>query len=166
MKRLNCIVVFDKGKEHILFYRRMKDPYKDLYNFVGGKVEPGEDSADAAYRELYEETGIRRSDIYLSRFMDLTYYQQDFVLEMYVGQLHKEVTPVPESNPLLWLPLTEDFADSKRFAEDQNIAHIVNVALMFHLPEPACITEGTFIGVDGCRGTDGLLLLLRTGRFT
>ena len=22
---------------------------------------------------------------------------------------------------------------------------------MFHLPEPACITEGTFIGVDGCR---------------
>lgn len=151
MKRLNCIVVFDKGKEHILFCRRMKDPNKDLYNFVGGKVEPGEDSADAAYRELYEETGIRRSDIHLSRFMDLTYYQQDFVLEMYVGQLHKEVTPVPESNPLLWLPLTEDFADSKRFAEDQNIAHIVNVALMFHLPEPACITEGTFIGVDGCR---------------
>ena len=151
MKRLNCIVVFDKEKEHILFCRRTKDPYKDLYNFVGGKVEPGEDSADAAYRELYEETGIRRSDIHLSRFMDLTYYQQDFVLEMYVGQLHKEVTPVPEKNPLLWLPLTEDFADPKRFAGDQNIAHIVNVALMFHLPKPACTMEGIFIGADGCR---------------
>ena len=83
--------------------------------------------------------------------MDLTYYQQDFILEMYVGQLHKEVTPVPEKNPLLCLPLTEDFADPKRFAGDQNIAHIVNVALMFHLPEPACIMEGTYIGVDGCR---------------
>ena len=29
-----------------------------LYNLVGGKIEPGEESAHAAYRELQEETGI------------------------------------------------------------------------------------------------------------
>ena len=35
-----------------------KEPYKGMYNFVGGKVEEGETNDEAAYRELFEETGI------------------------------------------------------------------------------------------------------------
>ena len=54
----NCIVVFDKNKEKLLFCKRAKNPYKGLINFVGGKVEPEETSENAAYRELFEETGI------------------------------------------------------------------------------------------------------------
>ena len=54
----NCIVVFDKNKEKLLFCKRAKNPYKGLLNFVGGKVEPEENSENAAYRELFEETGI------------------------------------------------------------------------------------------------------------
>lgn len=129
MKHLNCIVVFDKEKEKILFCRRMKDPYKGLYNFVGGKVEPGEDSDVAAYRELQEETGISREHIRLYRLMDITYYQQEFVLEIYVGHLCEEVVLQEEKNPLEWLTLNEDFADPGRFAGDCNIAHIVRVAM-------------------------------------
>jgi 8-oxo-dGTP diphosphatase len=53
--------------------RRKKNPYKDLLNFVGGKIEPGEDHMDAAYRELWEETAIRKSDIRLTHVMDLSY---------------------------------------------------------------------------------------------
>ena len=59
----NCIVVFDKNKEKLLFCKRAKNPYKGLLNFVGGKVEPEENSENAAYRELFEETGISRRDI-------------------------------------------------------------------------------------------------------
>ena len=91
MKHLNCIVVFNSDKSETLFCKRIKDPYKGLYNFVGGKVEPGEDSLAAAYRELEEETGIRSSDITIFRLMDLTYYHQGLVLEIYVGQLKKNV---------------------------------------------------------------------------
>ena len=54
----NCIVVFDKNKEKLLFCKRSKNPYKGLLNFVGGKVEPEETSEHAAYRELFEETGV------------------------------------------------------------------------------------------------------------
>jgi len=35
---------------------------------------------------------------------------------------------------LLWLPLDEDFADKERFAGEQNIAHIMNIARMYPLP--------------------------------
>jgi len=125
----NCIVVYNPGKTKSLFCLRKKDPYKGLYNFVGGKVEADESSEDSAYRELFEETGIGRDDIVLNRLMDITYYYQEFVLELYVGKLTKDVDLVEEKNPLEWLDLAkEDFADKTRFAGDRNIGHIMEVA--------------------------------------
>ena len=123
----NCIIVFNKTKDRALFCKRQKDPYKGLYNFVGGKVEPGEDSETAAYRELFEETGITRGQIRIYRLMDIRYYHQGFDLQ---HVLLKE-----ETNPLLWMLLTEDFTDRYRFAGEQNIAHIMNVALEYPMPE-------------------------------
>ncbi len=140
---MNCIVVFNKEKDAILFCRRKKDPFKGRLNFVGGKVEPGESSMDAAYRELQEETGITRRQIRLYRFMDFTYYHQRFVLEMYLGVLEEDVELSEEKNPLLWLPLTEDFTDRERFAGEQNIAHIINVALLYPLPDRDVASDGT-----------------------
>ena len=133
-KVMNCIVVFNKDKDKVLFCKRKKEPFKDRLNFVGGKVEPGETSEDAAYRELQEETGISRRQIRLYRLMDLTYYYQDFILEIYVGRLNEDVVLKEETNPLLWLPLDEDYTDRECFAGEQNIAHIINIALMYPLP--------------------------------
>lgn len=157
LKHCNCIVVFNKTKDKILFCKRKKDPYKGLYNFVGGKLKKGESSDCAAYRELFEETGISRKDIQLFRLMDLTYYQQEFVLEIYVGMLHKDVSLVEEVNPLEWLALDEDLANSDKYAGDKNIAHIVNMALKFQLEENEARTsridrESLCVGVDGCNG--------------
>ena len=84
---------------------RWKDPYKGTYNFVRGKVEPGEESGMAVYRELQEETGITRSQIRLYRLKDIRYYHQDFDLELYVGKLYGVVLLKEETNPLIWLPL-------------------------------------------------------------
>ena len=150
-KRYNCIVVFNKEKNAALFCKRQKNPYKGLYNFVGGKVEPGEASDKAAYRELQEETGITRRQIRLYRLMNIRYYYQDFDLELYVGKLDDEVMLQEEKNPLLWLPLSEDFTDKARFAGEQNIAHIMNVAMMYPIPEKSITQDGLYIGVDGCR---------------
>ena len=130
----NCIVAFNKTRDAVLFCKRMKDPYKSLYNFVGGKVEPGEDSEEAAYRELEEETGITRRQIQIYRLMDIRYYHQGFDLELYVGQLEDDVILKEETNPLIWLSLDENFTDKNRFAGEQNIAHIINVALQYPIP--------------------------------
>ena len=160
MKIYNCIVVFDEEQSHILFCKREKEPYKGLYNFVGGKVENGENGLDAAYRELFEETGIDERQITLYQLMDITYYQQGFVLEIYIGKLSSEVTLIEEANPLKWISVKENFANQERFAGEQNIAHIVNVALKYTInnenvssrKESELLKDTLCIGVDGCKG--------------
>ena len=39
MKNYNVIVVLNKTKDKMLMCKREKDPYKGLYNLVGGKEE-------------------------------------------------------------------------------------------------------------------------------
>lgn len=127
--KYNCIVVFNKSVDKILFCKRMKRPYKGLYNFVGGKVEENETSTEAAYRELYEESGIDKASIELIHLMDAIYYPHEFILEIYTGVIDKDIDLVEELNPLEWLSIDENFADTDRFAGDGNIAHIVRIAL-------------------------------------
>ena len=121
MQGYNCIMVYNATKDRLLFCKRLREPYKGLYNFVGGKIDQGEDEYAAAYRELYEETGISKKNIELHHMMDFTYYNQDCYVEVYVGYLKEEVTLKPEVNPLFWLELNENFFHTERFAGEGNI---------------------------------------------
>ena len=125
MQGYNCIMVYDRDMRSILFCRRLSDPYEGLYNLVGGKIEDGEDGFEAAYRELYEETGIGRDDIELTHMMDFTYYNQDCYVEIYVGALTDDRELREEKHPLCWIPEDEDFFDMERFAGEGNIGHMV-----------------------------------------
>ena len=125
MKKLNLIVVFYQNLDKALFCIRAKEPYKGMYNFVGGKVEEGELNDDAAYRELFEETGISKNDIKLDHFMDLNYFKYDNNLQVYYGILDHEVKLVEEKNKLEWLPIDDKLLDTKMFAGNYNIPHII-----------------------------------------
>ena len=124
----NAIAVFSEDGKKLLMCERKKEPYKGLLNFVGGKIEDGEDGTDAAYRELFEETGIGKEKIELKRVMDFTYFSDGFYLEIYAGRLSSPVVLKEEKNPLLWVGVDENreaFFDSSRFAGDGNIGHII-----------------------------------------
>lgn len=125
MKKLNLIVVFNNELEKALFCIRAKEPYKGLYNFVGGKVEDGETNDDAAYRELFEETGISHNDIELDHFMDLNYFKYENNLQVYYGILKHEVELIEEKNKLEWVVLNDDLLDIEKFAGNYNIPHII-----------------------------------------
>lgn len=125
MQGYNCIIVYNEEKSKLLFCKRMKDPYRGLFNLVGGKIEDGEDGFKAAYRELEEETGICKEDIELYHMMDFTYYNQACYVEVYVGILNKAVNLKEEAHPLTWMNLTEDFFDLERFAGEGNIGHML-----------------------------------------
>lgn len=121
----NVIAVLDEGCEHVLMCRRSKPPYQGLFNLVGGKIEYGEDGVCAAYRELWEETGIAKEDIGLVHLMDFTYHLSDVRLEVYAGRLRSEVGVHGEENELEWIAVGHDFFDTARFAGEGNIGHIM-----------------------------------------
>ncbi len=125
MRKLNLIVVFDQTLNKALFCIRAKEPYKGLYNLVGGKVEKNETNDDAAYRELFEETGISKKDIKLDHFMDLNYFKYENNIQVYYGILSHEVKLVEEKNKLEWLDINEKLLDNNKFGGNYNIPHII-----------------------------------------
>ena len=125
MRKLNLIVVFNQNLEKTLFCIRAKEPYKGLYNFAGGKVEEGESNEDAAYRELFEETGISRNDIELDYFMDINYFKYENNIQVFYGILKHEVNLVEEKNKLEWVAISDELLNNEKFAGNYNIPHII-----------------------------------------
>lgn len=125
MRGYNVIAVFSPDRQKMLMCKRVKDPYKGLYNMVGGKIKQDENGYAAAYRELYEETGITQADIRIIHLMDFTYPICDEYVEVYAGGLKREVTLREEKNPLLWVSTDENFFDMTKYAGEGNIGHIM-----------------------------------------
>lgn len=125
MKKMNVIVIFDKKFENILMCKRAKEPYMGMYNLVGGKIEKANDGLNEAYRELEEETNIKKSDVDLIHFMNLTYTKWDKELEVYYGILKNEVELIEEVNKLEWITVNDNFFDMNRYAGEGNIGHII-----------------------------------------
>lgn len=130
MLRLNVIMLVDAAGEKVLMCRRLRPPYQGLYNFVGGKAEPGEDGLHAAYRELREETGVSAADVTLHHLATFSYASggaglPPYELQAYVGRLRRPVEVSGDENPLLWMPLDQDFFDMTRFAGEGSVGHMV-----------------------------------------
>ncbi len=126
MQGFNLIAVLDESGEKILMCRRSKAPYQGLYNFVGGKINAGEEGFTAAYRELEEETQIHKTQITLTHLMDLYYYLPDFYMEVYVGRLQHCTEVKGSENALFWMDMQQDFFDAGRFAGNGNLGHIMH----------------------------------------
>ena len=124
MKKMNVIVVFDNKLENTLMCKRTKEPYMGMYNLVGGKIEKENDGLNEAYRELEEETNIKKKDIDLIHFMNLTYTKWNKELEVYYGILKNEVELIEEVNKLEWVSINDNFFDLNRYAGEGNIGHI------------------------------------------
>lgn len=125
MKKMNIIVIFDKNLNKTLMCKRTKEPYMGMYNLVGGKIEKENDGLNEAYRELEEETNIKKTDIELIYFMNLSYIKWSKELEVYYGVLNKDVTLIEEVNKLEWVPINDNFFDMNKYAGEGNIGHIL-----------------------------------------
>lgn len=122
---MNVIVVFDTTLENTLMCKRTKEPYMRMYNLAGGKIEKENDGLNEAYRELEEETNIKKADIELIHFMNLTYTKWNKELEVYYGILKNEVELIEEVNKLEWVNINDNFFDMNRYAGEGNIGHII-----------------------------------------
>lgn len=128
----NCMIVLSPEGDEWLMCKRRKDPYKGLYNLVGGKIEQDEEGEHAAYRELFEETSITREQITLERLMTFDYPMDGCYVEVWAGQLSQPTEVSGDENDLEWLPLTEDFFDMKKYAGEGNIGHMFEILKIHH----------------------------------
>lgn len=127
----NLIVLFDAPGERVLCCLRRRPPFEGLYNLPGGHVEPGESGQAAAERELWEETGVSPLDAPLRPMLRAEYFWDEWGLEVYVGRLHRPMAVHGDENALVWMPLSENFYDSSRFAGAGNVGHFVEYARRF-----------------------------------
>ena len=90
-------VVVERGK--VLLSRRKKGTHlSGLWEFPGGKVEPGEDPRAALRRELEEELGILTS---VGEIADVTFHRYDeagkAVLLLFFHAVRDEDSPEPQA---------------------------------------------------------------------
>lgn len=129
--RMTLIIIYSEDLSRTLLCRRVKNPYKNRWNGVGGKQEKGESPHDCARRELKEETGI---DTHLSHIMNLQYtihsHTSPARLSVFVGVTSQE-TPEQTDNgsELRWFQtddITNRRTDDNELAGDGNLPYIVS----------------------------------------
>ena len=66
-KIVPIVITILECQNRFLFIQRRNPPYEGLWSLVGGKVNIGEHIAEAAVREIKEETGAQKVDNYVYR---------------------------------------------------------------------------------------------------
>ena len=95
--------------DHVLLVRRSTPPEAGRWSFPGGRVEPGERMADAAAREVREETGL---DVDIDRPLDWVERigpDHHFVIVDFAATVpeRQEPTPGDDAADARWVHLDE-----------------------------------------------------------
>ena len=97
-------VIERKGKV-LVSLRRPKGERASLWEFPGGKVEPGEGERAALARELREELGVRASIGEEYARVEHIYPDLQVELALYRARLHENEDPRPlTAEELRWVP--------------------------------------------------------------
>lgn len=96
IKKIATLCVLRNGNNFMLL-KRLKEPNKDTYTPVGGKIEPYETPEEGVIRETFEETGIRVDKVkFCGILTETSPTKYNWLSYVYVADID-EVTP-PECN--------------------------------------------------------------------
>ena len=106
--------VFVFREQEVLLIKRNKEPNKGQWSIPGGKQVIGETAADAAKRELLEETGVKVDQLLLIDVVDTIIpdvagkIKYHYTLVEYMGQWQSgETRPGDDAQEVRWVCLNE-----------------------------------------------------------
>ncbi|PWJ41057.1 NUDIX hydrolase [Sediminitomix flava] len=107
LKRTATLCVLKHGQKFLLL-KRLKEPNKDMYTPVGGKLDPFESPLKAAIRETFEETGIEVKHMkYCGLLTESSPTKYNWTNYVYLAEIDMMAPPPCNEGTLKWIDFSE-----------------------------------------------------------
>lgn len=107
LKRAATLCIL-KNKHSFLLLKRLKEPNKDSFTPVGGKLDPFESPLKAAIRETFEETGIKVETMkYCGILTESSPTKYNWINFVYIAEIDFIEPPFCNEGTLMWIPFDE-----------------------------------------------------------
>ncbi|MCS4432987.1 NUDIX hydrolase [Aquiflexum gelatinilyticum] len=103
IKKTATICVLKNGDSFLLL-KRLKEPNKDLYTPIGGKLDPFETPLTGAFRETREETGIKVETMeFCGILTETSPINYNWINYVYWAEIEKIPPPECNEGTLEWI---------------------------------------------------------------
>ena len=97
-----------KSGDKLLLLKRSKEPNKDKYTPVGGKIDPFESPIDTTKRETFEETGIRiENPKYCGVIVESSPTKYNWICFVYLSEIEHINPPECNEGKLEWIEFSK-----------------------------------------------------------
>lgn len=100
----NAVICILRHEKQFLLLKRLKEPNKDMYTPVGGKIDPYESPYDAAIRETFEETDIKVDKmLYCGYLIETSPTKYNWSSSVYLADIEMQPPPPCNEGDLKWI---------------------------------------------------------------